>query len=312
MPISDAKKLTLAFAAVYLIWGSTYLAIKYAVETIPPFMMMAVRSTLAGLVLLAWAALKHGERIQREHVPALLVIGASFFLIGHGLLAWAQQRVPSGIAALLVASLPLWIVLIERFVMGELLGGYKTVLGLIVGFVGMLILVAPWESARVQQLDVVGVGAILLGSFSWAAGSVYSRTAKLPRSPVLAAAWELIFGGLLLFAVGIALGEGSTFSMNDVSPRSLVALAYLVVFGSVVAFTAYLWLLTATTATRVSTYAYVNPVVAMFLGWALAGEPFTAATLLATGAIVVSVYLVLTARSMKTFAQENTAPRPAR
>jgi drug/metabolite transporter (DMT)-like permease len=245
-------------------------------------------------------------------VPALLVIGASFFLIGHGLLAWAQQRVPSGIAALLVASLPLGIVLIERFVIGQMLGGYKTVLGLIVGFAGILILVAPWEGARVQQLDVIGVGAILLGSFSWAAGSVYSRTAKLPRSPVLAAAWELIFGGLLLFAVGIALGEGSTFSMNDISPRSLVALAYLVVFGSVVAFTAYLWLLTATTATRVSTYAYVNPVVAMFLGWALAGEPFTAATLLATGAIVVSVYLVLTARSMKTFAQENTAPHLAR
>jgi drug/metabolite transporter (DMT)-like permease len=294
----DSKAL-LAFFAIYFIWGSTYLAIKYAVETIPPFLMMGMRSVIAGAILFFWSRLRGDETVRKEHWPSLLIVGVVFFLIGHGALAWAQQKVPSGLAALLVASEPLWIALIEFSAVRSFRIGFGGVIGLILGFIGMLVLIVPGMALGTEQVDIIGAAAILLATISWSSGAVYLRVARLPKSSLLAAGLELIIGGVLLCFASFASGEGARLASHSVSLRSLLALGYLVLFGSVVAFTAYVWLLGQTSATRVSTHTYVNPIIAVILGWAIAQESFTASTLMATAIIPVSVYLVLKDRSMK-------------
>lgn len=293
------SKALLAFFAIYFIWGSTYLAIKYAVETIPPFFMMGTRSVVAGTILFFWSRLRGDENVRKEHWPSLLIVGTLFFLVGHGALAWAQQKVPSGLAALLVASEPLWIALIEFSAIRNFRIGTGGVIGLILGFIGILVLIVPGTTLGSGQADNIGTAAILLATISWSSGAVYLRVARLPKSSLLAAGMELIIGGLLLYFAAFASGEGAHFASHSVSLRSLVALAYLILFGSVVAFTAYVWLLSQTSATRVSTHTYVNPMIAVILGWAIAQEALTANTVIAAVIIMVSVYLVLKDRSMK-------------
>jgi drug/metabolite transporter (DMT)-like permease len=294
-----AAKALLAFFAIYFIWGSTYLAIKYAVETIPPFLMMGTRSLVAGTVLFFWSRCRGDEQVRKEHWPSLFIIGALFFLVGHGALAWAQQRVPSGMAALLVASEPLWIALIESSAIRNFRIGLSGVIGLVLGFVGMVVLIAPNKTFGSEQVNVMGTAAILLGTLSWSSGAVYLRVAKLPKSSILTAGVELIIGGLLLYFAAFTSGEVAYMANHSVSMRSLLALGYLILFGSIVAFTAYVWLLGQTSATRVSTHTYVNPIIAVILGWAAAQEPLSLNTMIATVIIIVSVYLVLKKRSLK-------------
>jgi drug/metabolite transporter (DMT)-like permease len=286
-------KLLAAFAAIYFIWGSTYLAIKYALESIPPFLMMGSRSLAAGLILYLWSRGRGDEKIKSENIVPIVIIGILFFLVGHGLLAWGQQRVSSGSAALLVTSEPLWIAVIEAFMVKGHRATSRTVSGLVCGLAGISLLFAPWQKLGNHHVDSLSAFAILLGTSSWAFGAVYSRVAKLPKSPALSAGLQLIVGGFLLVASGLLMGEGSRLLLEAISLRSILGLLYLITFGSVIAFTAYVWLLRITSATRVATHTYVNPVVAVFLGWAIAGESLSMQTFVATGIIVISVYLVL-------------------
>ena len=291
--MSEKSKIFLAFSAVYVIWGSTYLAIRYAIETIPPFFMMGTRSVIAGSILYFWSRTRGAVTLQRKYLPSLFIIGVLFFLIGHGLLAWAQQRVPSGLAAVLVASEPLWIFLVESFFIRDSKIKAKGITGLVLGFAGIVYLISATKGIDTSSADTISSIAIVLGAFSWSIGAVYSRVAKLPTSSMLSAGMELIIGGMFLILAGFLLGEAETFHIAAISLRSLLGIAYLIIFGSVITFSAYTWLLSRTSATRISTHTYVNPVIAVFLGWVIVDEAITVELLIATVIIVVSVYLVL-------------------
>jgi drug/metabolite transporter (DMT)-like permease len=250
-------------------------------------------SLAAGLILYLWSRGRGDEKVKRENVIPIVIIGILFFLVGHGLLAWAQQKIPSGLAALLVASEPLWIATIEAFMVRDHRATSRTVIGLVCGFLGISLLFAPWQKLGNHHVDALSAFAILLGTLSWSLGAVYSRVAKLPKSPALSAGLQLIVGGILLVICGLLMGEGNRLQVEALSLRSILGLMYLIVFGSVITFTAYVWLLRMTSATRVATHTYVNPVIAVFLGWAIAGEPLSLQTFVATSIIVISVYLAL-------------------
>lgn len=286
----------LAFAAIYLIWGSTYLAIKVAIETVPPFLMASTRFLIAGSALYALTRRRGAARPTRQQWVAAAGVGALLLLGGNGSLAWSEQRVPSGLAALLLATIPIWMVLLDsRRKGGTKLGG-RVLGGLAVGLAGLGLLVGPAKLWGGERVDLTGAGVLMFGSLSWSVGSLYSRHAKLPPSPFLAAAMEMLAGGAMLAALGLLTGEGSQFHWAAVSARSVLGILYLIVAGSLLGFTAYIWLLGVTSTARVSTYAYVNPVVAVFIGWLAAGEALNARTVLATAAIVAAVALIITHR----------------
>ena len=284
----------LAFLAIYLIWGSTYLAIRVAVESIPPLAMMSVRSLSAGLILYAWCG-RSAVRVDVVAWRAAFIAGGLLFLLSHGSLAWAEQRVPSGVAALLGATSPLWLALIDwRWGTGRVPGWFGRA-GLAVGFAGVALLVAPeWgpshTGAAIANLAIVGA------ALAWAAGSVYGRSAPLPRDVRLSTAVQLLAGAAWLAAASAAAGEWRHFSAARVTPESVAALIYLIVFGSVIAFTAYIWLMRVTTPSVVGTHAYVNPIVAVALGAALGGERLTVMTIASAITIVGGVILVLVDR----------------
>ncbi len=281
-----------AFAAIYLIWGSTYLAIRYAVETFPPLLMMGARHLTAGAVLYGWSRWRGvpSPTLREWMHPAL--IGTLLFVGGHGSLAWAEQRVPSGIAALLVATLPMWVVVLARLKGTERKLSGRAWAGLVLGFIGVGVLFGPDAWRHNQELNLLSSGAVLFGTFIWAAGTIYMRSVKMPDSAVISSGMQMFAGGMSLVIAATLTGETSRFHFAAVTGRSWVALAYLIVFGSIIAFTAYSWLHTVASPSRVSTYAYVNPVVAVLIGWALASEPIGVFTVLATVIILVGVGLV--------------------
>ncbi|HLO90541.1 MAG TPA: EamA family transporter [Lentimicrobium sp.] len=286
-------KTILAFAAIYVIWGSTYLATRYAVETIPPLLMIGIRSLSAGIILYSISRFKSKEEIKRESILPLLTIGAMFFLVGHGLMAWAQQYVPSGMAAVIVSAEPLWIIGIEWFFLKDIRVKRWGVLGLLLGFSGIVYLIALTSGNAQSDNNLLSPALIVVCTLSWGGGAVYSRVANVPKSPVLSSGLELIFGGILVLIASLIVGEPSEFHYSQVTEKSFLGLLYLIIFGSVIAFSAYIWLLGNTSATRVSTHTYINPLIAVFLGWLFAGEKITSALLIATMIIIVSVYLVL-------------------
>jgi drug/metabolite transporter (DMT)-like permease len=288
-----------AFAAIYLIWGSTYLGIRFAIETLPPFFMAGVRFVLAGVALFLWMRWRGAPPPGRAHWRSAALIGGMMILGGVGVVTWAEQRIPSGLAALLIAVMPIWIVLLEWLGPEGVRPGGKVLAGLALGMAGMALLIGPGDLGDGNPVDLIGAGAVLLAAFSWANGSLYSRRAALPDSPLLATGMEMFVGGLLLLTLALLTGEGAQVDLSAVSLRSLLALGYLIVMGSLVAFTAYIWLLKVTTPSRVATYAYVNPVVAIFVGWALAGEPLTPRVIAATAVIVAAVMLITTWRSQR-------------
>jgi drug/metabolite transporter (DMT)-like permease len=291
----DRQKLKtlLAFGAIYIIWGSTYLGIRYAIEAIPPFLMMGTRSLTAGLILYFWSRLKGNGKLKRENLPPLFIIGTLFFLVGHGLLAWAQQHIPSGLAAVLVASEPLWVVAIESFFIRDARVRLLGIAGLILGFGGIVYLIVSTKGISSEGGDLIGSFAIVGGAFSWSIGAVYARVARLPKSAMLSAGMELIIGGSLLLITSFIIGEVNQFHITELSLRALLSLGYLIIFGSVITFSAYIWLLGHTSATRISTHTYVNPIIAILLGWLIADEQITAALVIAACIIIISVYLVL-------------------
>jgi drug/metabolite transporter (DMT)-like permease len=284
----------LAFLAIYLIWGSTYYAIRLAVESIPPFAMMSGRCLAAGLILFAWSR-RSAATLDAAAWRAAFIAGGLLFLLSHGSLAWAEQQVPSGAAALLCATTPLWLTLIDwRWGTGRVPGSYGRV-GLAVGFAGVALLVAP-EWGQSHTGAAIANFAIVGASLAWAAGSVYGRGAALPRDVRLSTAIQLLAGAAWLAAASVAMGEWRALAHARVTPVSVAALIYLIVFGSVIAFTAYVWLMRTTAASVVGTHAYVNPIVAVALGAALGGERFTIMTIVSAITIVGGVVLVLVDR----------------
>ena len=298
-------RLLFAFAAVYLFWGSTYLAIRIAIETLPPFLMAAARHLIAGAVLYFWAR-RQATPAGPESWKSAWVAGALLLLGGNGAVVWAEMRVASGLAALLVATVPLWIAVLNWFQPGGARPGARTEAGLIVGFAGMALLVDPSSIAGHGSVDLPGAALLVFGSLSWSAGSLYAIRSRPSASPPMGAAMQMLCGGALLLVAGLLTGEANSLATTTISWRSVGALAYLVVFGSLAGFTSYIWLLRATSPARASTYAFVNPVVAVLLGWGLAGEAITLRTIVAATVIIAGVVIITTAPR----AQPPTPPRP--
>jgi drug/metabolite transporter (DMT)-like permease len=297
-------RIVLAFAAVYIIWGSTYLAIRIAIETIPPYLMGGVRFLLAGSMLYAVLRLRGVKAPSRRHWRAALIVGGLLLFGGNGGVIVAEQFVPSSMAALIIATVPLWMVLLNWKWGDRLRPGVGTAIGLGLGVIGIGLIAAPGQSAAEGAVNPIGLAILILASLSWSIGSLYSRRAQLPSNALLSTSIEMLMGGGLMLVAGLLLGQGAQIRLDQVSLLSLAALGYLVIFGSLIGFTAYVWLLKVTTPARVSTYAFVNPVVAVFLGWALAGEQLSVRVLVAAAIIILAVVLI-------TFNQATARSRPA-
>lgn len=306
-PVTDAPawKVATAFAAVYLIWGSTYLAIRFAVETLPPFLMAATRFLVAGGMLYGWTRLRGDVRPTREHWRTALILGFLLLLLGNGGVVWAEQWVASGLAALLIATEPLFIVLLSWRGRRRHAPSGTVMAGIACGFVGVAFLVGR-GAGGVGTVDPLGATILVLASFFWAIGSLYSPRAPKPSSQTVFAATQMLAGGALLLAAGIATGEPARLDLSRVSMLSMVSLAYLTLFGSLIAFLAYSWLLQVTAPVRVATYAFVNPVVAVLAGWAFAGEQVGWRTFVAAGLILGSVGLILWRRRHRGLAVPGT------
>jgi len=308
--------LLLAFGAIYLIWGSTYLAIRFAVESLPPFLMLSARFLTAGVLMYGFLRLRGAARPGFRLWIGALVVGGLLLLGGTGAVGWAEQWIPSGLAALIVAIVPVWMVLLDWIGPAKHRPRPAVIVGLVLGLCGVALLVGPVDLAGGGRMVFLGSLGVVLGTLSWATGSVYGRHLPHPRSPWLAASMQMTAGGLLLCIAGTLAGEWARVHVSAVTTRSLLSLAYLIVFGSLIAFAAYIYLLRHAAPARVGSYAYVNPVVAVFLGWALADEPVTARTLIAAAIILTGVVLIVTQRRARrpaeATAREEEAIDPAR
>lgn len=298
-PASGASRgaILAALAAVYVVWGSTYLAIRFAVETLPPFLMAGVRFTVAGAILYGWRRAQGHVRPTGPQWRAATIVGALMLLAGNGGVVWAEQWVESGTAALLVASVPLWMVLLEWLRPGGRAPRPSVWVGVLVGLIGVALLMGTPPTTGGRQYTI-GLVVLVLASVAWAIGSLYSRSAVLP-APLMATGMQMLTGGLLLLLMGVLAGELVGLDPTTFSVRSGLALLYLILFGSLIGFTSYVWLLRVTPPAIASTYAYVNPVVAVFLGWLLAGEQITPRILLASAVIVGGVAVITTARARR-------------
>ncbi|MGB3542765.1 EamA family transporter [Rubrivirga sp.] len=277
-----------AFATVYVVWGSTYLAIRFAIETLPPFTMAGTRFVVAGALLYAVVRARGAAAPSAVHWKTAAIVGTLLLVGGIGTTTWAIQRIPSGVAALLVATLPMWMVLIDA-VRSSSRPTLPVVLGLVLGIAGIAILIGPHELGT-ESVDIVGALAVVGATLSWSAGSIYQRGAETAPDSLVNVAMQMLVGGALLLVVGAGFGERP--DLEAASSKSLLSLAYLIVFGSLIAYSAYVWLLDVSTPAKVSTYAYVNPVVAVLLGWWLADEVLDTRVILAGAAVVAAVVLM--------------------
>jgi len=307
-----------AFAAIYLIWGSTYLAIKYAIESVPPFLMTGARFLIAGSVLYLWSVAR-----ARRATPATaaspiprgrawrdaFIVGALLIVGGTALVGWAELFVPSGITSLILASTPLWMVLLEGME-ARRSPSTRVLAGVVVGLVGLMILIGPALTSPGNGGHLLGAGALALASLMWSTGALYSRRVARPASPARSTGMQMIAGALLSVVIGFAVGEHRELSIAAITPSSLIAIGYLIVAGTLIGFTAYLWLMRVSTPSRVATHAYVNPVVAVLLGWGVLGEAITVRTAVAMAVIVVAVVLIVSAPSGERAKTDRTAPVP--
>ena len=286
-----AVRIWTALLVVYVVWGSTYLAIRFAIETLPPFLMGAVRFLVAGGLLYGWS-IGRGDAANDRPGPAewrsAAIVGAGLFLGGNGGVVFAESRIPSGVTALLVATLSLWMALLSWIFYGER-PSRAAAIGLPLGFAGTALLIGPVETSGI---DPLGAAACLLASFSWGAASLYSRHAKLPKRTSVSTSMQMLTGGVWMALAGILGGELADVNPATFSSASLGALLYLIGAGSLLAFTAFAWLIRHAPTPLVATYAYVNPIVAVALGWALADEPITPRMLVAGAIIIGAVVLI--------------------
>ena len=291
-PGSRKAKLALAFASLYLVWGSTYLAIKFAVETIPPFLMSGSRFVLSGAILYLWSRSRGEPAPTRSQWRDAAIVGTLLLACGNGAVGWAEQFVPSGITALLVASVPIWMVVIDWARPRGKRPTVPVVIGLLIGLAGVGVLAAPGFNGGRGEATGIGAAVLIFGSIAWAAGSIFSRQSDRPRSSQMSTAMQMIAGSIALTLIGLAFGDLQRLDLSAITMKSFLGWLYLVTFGSLVGFTAYAYVLRETTPAKATTYAYVNPVVAVLLGWALASEPITLRTVVAAGIILASVAMI--------------------
>ncbi len=289
--------LVLAWAAVYLIWGSTYLGIRFAIESIPPFLMAGSRHLLAGLLLFAWSRLvRSAPRPTRQDWVRAAGLGLLMLVAANGATTWAEQLVPSGLTALIVCTSALWLVLLNWLWLGAVRPGIRTVVGIVAGFAGVALLVVPGNFAGSEHVDLLGAVVLTGAALSWSVGSIYAIKLPRPRHQTLFVSQQMIIAGAVLLLIAAVTGEFHGFTLAGVSTTSATAYLYLAVFGSLISFSAYFWLIRHTTPDRLATISYVNPLVAVILGWALAGESLSLRILLAAAVILLAVGLITTTR----------------
>lgn len=289
---ADRARVFWAFAAIYIIWGSTYLGIQYAIETIPPFTLAAVRFLIAGAMLYLWARWQGQPNPSAATWRMGALFGLLFFVVGNGLVVWAEQFVPSGRTALLASTTPIWVVIIESGLDGWKRPALRVIIGIVLGMVGLGLLATPRAADPEQAIPVIGILALLAAAIAWGGGSVLSHRRHLDASPAMATGIKMLGGGALLAVVAAAAGEGQRIAVDQVSRTSWIALVYLIVFGSILGFTAFTFLLRTTTPEIVGTSAYVNPLVAVLLGWAMAGELVTSRMMIGAGVSLLGVLLI--------------------
>ena len=287
----------LGFATVYILWGSTYLGIRFAIESIPPFLMGGSRFLISGFLLYGWARMRGAGKPTRQHWMAAFVIGLLLPFVGNGAVIWSEQHVPSGMVSLLVATTPVWMVLVDWASPGGKRPTGAVIAGVVIGLIGLALLIGPSEILGGGRVDVLSATALMIGSICWAAGSVYSKHANQPSSPLLAIGMQMIAGGVLLSLLSISVGEPQRFDISQVTAKSAFWFVYLFVFGSMIGYTTYIWLLSKASPAKVSTYAYVNPLVAIVLGNVAAGEPITRRMLIAAATILGGVAMLTLVRS---------------
>ncbi|MFN8413482.1 MAG: EamA family transporter [Anaerolineales bacterium] len=303
-------KIWLALIALYIVWGSTYLGIKVAIETIPPFFHAGVRFLISGLILVIWQRAAGAEMPTRKQWISTAIIGTLLLLGGNGLVAWAEQTIPSGIAALIIGSMPMFMVIAEAIRPNGIKPTWQTILGLIIGFTGIFILVGPSElSGSGLTLNPFGVIALLCACVLWASGSVYSKLADLPKASLMSTGAQMLCGSMSLFIVSLLTGELHGWNPAAVSMRSLYGLTYLITIGSIIGFGSFTWLLQNAPISLVATYAYVNPIVAVLLGFWLASEPLEPRIWVATAIIIGSV-IFINSRSKPKVKEEAQTARP--
>lgn len=295
-PAAPLMLVIAAFAAVYTIWGSTYLAIMFAIQTIPPFLMNGIRFLVAGLILLAYMRRRDRTPLTFANWKAAATVGVVLLCGGPGLVAWSEQYVPSGLTSLIIATVPLWLVVLDWLLYRGSRPSGAVVAGLVGGLLGVYLLIGPANISG-KPVHPIGGAVLLLACLLWSLGSLHSRRANLPKSPFLATAMEMIAAGVVLLLMGTLAGEWSKVDVGAVTLKSMLSVAYLGFFGSIVGLTAYTWLLRVTTASRVATYAYVNPVVALALGAWLAGETLSPRTIVAASIILASVVVITLAKT---------------
>jgi drug/metabolite transporter (DMT)-like permease len=294
-PVRMTTLVLVAFAAVYVVWGSTYLAIRIGVESFPPLILAGLRHFTVGLLLYPVLRKKTGISPTVAHWRTAVIAGALLLFVGNGGLSWAERTVPSGIASLLVASVSLWLVIVDWLRPGGVKPVPRVVMGILMGFAGLALLVGPAHLGGSERVDPRGAAVLVFSSLAWACGSLYSKHGGMPSSPMLGVAMQSFAGGAILLIAALFAGEFRGLHLGAISLRSWLAIAYLIVFGSGIGFSAYIYILHKSTAARVATYAFVNPVVALFLGWLFAGEAVTLRTVLAAAIILTAVILVITA-----------------
>jgi drug/metabolite transporter (DMT)-like permease len=281
--------------SIYLIWGSTYLAIRFAVETIPPLLMAATRFLVPGIFLFFWRRAAKDPTPTRKEWKSTIIIGLLLLVGGNGGVTWAEQYLPSGIAALIIGSVPIWIILLNLFHPEGRQINKRVVLGAIIGFIGIALLIGPTQfTGNPENIHPLGIITILLAAIFWSAGSLYSHHAPMPESPLLSTGMEFLAGGIGLLILGALTGEIGQVNLSTITTRSLLSLGYLIIFGSLIGFVAYTWLLRNAPISIVSTYAYVNPLIAILLGTLLANEPLNLRIMTSALIIIGSVFLINT------------------
>ncbi len=309
-PAGVTTLVLVAFAAVYLVWGSTYLAIRIGVESFPPLILAGLRHIVVGLLLYPILRRTTGIKPTAANWRAAVVTGALLLFAGNGGVSWAEQTVPSGITALLVATVSLWLVIVDWLRPGGARPVSRVVIGLLMGFAGMALLVGPARLGGSERVDPRGAAVLVIASLAWACGSLYSKHGGMPSSAMLGVAMQGLAGGVILLVVALFAGEFRELHLGAISLRSWLALGYLIIFGSGIGFSEYLYILQKSTAARVATYAFVNPVVALFLGWLILGEAITLRTAVAAAIILTAVILVITAPHRKPAPITTPVPAP--
>ncbi len=289
-----AWKVLLAFAIIYLVWGSTFLAIRIGVREIPPFLMAGMRFVIAGFVLFAWMRAKGTAFPSRREWLSITLLAVLFFVVDYGLVFWAEVRVPSGITAVMMATIPAFMTLSEILILRTQRLTLRLAIALAVGMAGVAVLISRNANFHDAPINTLGAVALLAGGISWGVGSALTRKLALPSNKAMSSGAQMLVGGILLTLTAASLGEFRGFHFEAVSQRAWIALAYLIVAGSIVAFTAYVWLIHHESPTKVGTYAYVNPVVAVVLGYFFAGEGMSLRAIFGTTLILVSVVVITT------------------